>query len=70
MKTRVLLALVLGLIAMAALPGTAFAQEGLKGVKTELDMTWVMVGTVLVVLMQAGFLLLEIGFSRPRSRRG
>jgi ammonium transporter, Amt family len=67
MKTRVLLALVLGLIAMAALPGTAFAQEGLKGVKTELDMTWVMVGTVLVVLMQAGFLLLEIGFSRAKN---
>jgi ammonium transporter, Amt family len=67
MKRRLLLALVLGLVAMAALPGTAFAQEGLKGVKTELDMTWVMVATVLVVFMQAGFLLLEIGFSRAKN---
>jgi Amt family ammonium transporter len=30
-------------------------------------MTWVMVGTVLVLLMQAGFLLLEIGFSRQKN---
>ena len=33
-----------------------------------LDMTWVMVGTVLVLLMQAGFLLLEIGFLAPEER--
>jgi ammonium transporter, Amt family len=48
------------------LPGVASAQ-GLGAVRTELDMTWVMVGTVLVLLMQAGFLLLEIGFSRQKN---
>jgi Amt family ammonium transporter len=36
-------------------------------VKGELDVTWVMIGCVLVLLMQAGFLLLEIGFSRQKN---
>ena len=30
-------------------------------------MTWVMVAAVLVLLMQAGFLFLEIGFSRQKN---
>ena len=30
-------------------------------------MTWVMVATALVLFMQAGFLLLEIGFSRGKN---
>lgn len=33
----------------------------------ELDITWVMLGAVLVLFMQAGFLFLEIGFSRRKS---
>src|SRR5665811_284362 len=33
----------------------------------ELDVTWVMLGAVLVLFMQAGFLFLEIGFSRRKS---
>lgn len=33
----------------------------------ELDITWVMIGAVLVLFMQAGFLFLEIGFSRRKS---
>jgi Amt family ammonium transporter len=35
--------------------------------RTQLDMTWVMLATVLVLFMQAGFLLLEIGFSRQKN---
>ena len=35
--------------------------------KGELDITWVMVAAVLVLFMQAGFLLLEIGFSRQKN---
>ena len=35
--------------------------------KGELDITWVMVACVLVLFMQAGFLLLEIGFSRQKN---
>lgn len=33
----------------------------------QLDITWVMIGAVLVLFMQAGFLFLEIGFSRRKS---
>jgi Amt family ammonium transporter len=59
---------VVALAACLALPGAAMAQGGaLEAVKTELDMTWVMVATALVLFMQAGFLLLEIGFSRQKN---
>jgi Amt family ammonium transporter len=34
---------------------------------SELDMTWIMFATVLVLLMQAGFMFLEIGFSRMKN---
>jgi ammonium transporter, Amt family len=57
---------------LLVLPEAALAQGGglgaaLDGVKTELDMTWIMVATALVIFMQAGFLLLEIGFSRSKN---
>jgi Amt family ammonium transporter len=66
----------LGLIALLALaaslvvPGVAFAQEEAvdpTALKLELDSTWIMVSCALVFLMQAGFLLLEIGFSRQKN---
>ena len=66
MKKRLSLGALAALGVSLVLPGIASAQ-GLGAVKTELDMTWVMVGTVLVLLMQAGFLLLEIGFSRQKN---
>ncbi len=58
------------LVALLVLPGAAMAQGGGSGVDTvkgELDITWVMVACVLVLFMQAGFLLLEIGFSRQKN---
>ena len=53
-------------LASLALPSAAFAQEGpdLETVAASLDTTLVIVETVLVMFMQAGFALLEIGFSR------
>src|SRR4051794_11895372 len=39
----------------------------LKDAVTAIDTTWVMVAGILVFLMQAGFLLLEIGFSRMKN---
>ena len=66
MKKRLSLGALVVLGASLVLPGVASAQ-GLGAVRTELDMTWVMLGTVLVLLMQAGFLLLEIGFSRQKN---
>jgi Amt family ammonium transporter len=67
MRKRLGLVASLATVAILALPGSALAQGGLGGVKTELDMTWVMLATVLVLFMQAGFLLLEIGFSRQKN---
>jgi Amt family ammonium transporter len=66
-----LLGALLAVIALVALPGAAFAQadvlETVEAKAAELDMVWVAVATVLVFLMQAGFMFLEIGFSRQKN---
>ena len=67
MKKRLCLTVTSALALALVVPGSALAQGGVGAVKTELDMTWVMVATALVLFMQAGFLLLEIGFSRGKN---
>jgi len=72
MRKRMGLVVALAALASLVLPGTAFAQlaelETTVADKTiELDMVWVAVATVLVFLMQAGFMFLEIGFSRQKN---
>lgn len=59
----------LALLGLSVLPATAFAQDAptAEVLKTELDMTWVVVAAVLVMFMQAGFAFLEIGFSRGKN---
>src|SRR2546423_8476887 len=42
-------------------------QPGLNDVIPAIDTVWVMVAAILVFFMQAGFLLLEIGFSRMKN---
>ncbi len=72
---RILGLLALTMVALVALPGVAFAQDAavealrgkVKATGTELDMTWVMISCVLVFFMQAGFMFLEIGFSRGKN---
>ncbi|MFA9399738.1 MAG: ammonium transporter [Acidobacteriota bacterium] len=56
-------------LAALALPGTALAgpAEEIAAKSLELDMVWVAFATVLVFLMQAGFMFLEIGFSRMKN---
>jgi Amt family ammonium transporter len=56
------------LVAMA-LPAVAGAADGptLTDTASAVDTTWVMVAAILVMFMQAGFLLLEIGFSRMKN---
>ena len=52
------------------LPSLASAQgtgAALKDIQGQLDITWVMVAAALVLFMQAGFLFLEIGFSRQKN---
>jgi Amt family ammonium transporter len=51
-----------------ALPGVAAAATpSLSDTASAVDTTWVMVAAILVMFMQAGFLLLEIGFSRMKN---
>ncbi|HEX7293035.1 MAG TPA: ammonium transporter, partial [Solirubrobacterales bacterium] len=70
MKTKLGLAVIGAALASLALPAIASAQsvgETLEAKVVELDMVWVAVATVLVFLMQAGFMFLEIGFSRQKN---
>lgn len=57
------------MLAALALPSVAFADVAadLEAKALELDMVWVALATVLVFFMQAGFMFLEIGFSRRKN---
>ncbi len=63
------------LLALLILPGAAFAsdaelQSSIDGTLSEtvpLNTMWVVVAAVLVLFMQAGFAMLEIGFSRAKN---
>ena len=69
MRKRLGVAASLAVIACLALPSVASAQgaNAISNLRSELDITWVMVAAVLVLFMQAGFLFLEIGFSRQKN---
>jgi Amt family ammonium transporter len=63
-----------GLAAALLLPGAALAQteavdpqQAIPKIVSELNSTWVILAAVLVMFMQAGFLFLEIGFSRGKN---
>lgn len=62
-------ALALGSIGLLALPTLAFAQDGIEieSLATQLTDVWIIVAACLVLFMQAGFLGLELGFSRGKS---
>ena len=69
-STRLTRAGLLASLALLTLPALAFAQDeepAPSQVLGQLDITWVLVATVLVFFMQAGFALLEIGFSRGKN---
>src|ERR687897_1636830 len=57
------------LMLVLALPGLALAQEGptVADLSLAVDTVWVIVAAVLVILMQAGFAMLEVGFSRMKN---
>jgi Amt family ammonium transporter len=59
----------MGLAALLMLPAAAMAQDDppISQVVDELNLTWILVATVLVMFMQAGFAFLEIGFSRGKN---
>src|SRR3954452_16400526 len=63
------------LLLVAAVPAVAFAQETpvtqgtetLQDVALAIDTVWVIVAAMLVLFMQAGFAMLEVGFSRMKN---
>lgn len=70
MRKKMGIAVALTAFAALVLPGAASAETVAETVATkasELDMVWVAVACVLVFLMQAGFMFLEIGFSRQKN---
>ncbi len=70
MRKKMGIAVVLTTIAALMAPGMASAAtvaETVTEKTSELNMVWVAVATVLVFLMQAGFMFLEIGFSRQKN---
>jgi ammonium transporter, Amt family len=69
MKKRLLIAGPVAAIASLVLPGVAFgaATPILDTPDASINAMWVIVAGVLVMFMQAGFLLLEVGFSRAKN---
>ena len=68
MRRKLLAAAPMGLIAALLVPSAAFAGgPSLTETVSSVNTTWVIVAGVLVMFMQAGFALLEIGFSRAKN---
>src|SRR4030095_12988194 len=69
MKMRLLIAGPAAAIASLILPGIAFGANTpiLETPEASINAMWVIVAAVLVMFMQAGFLLLEVGFSRAQN---
>jgi ammonium transporter, Amt family len=69
MKKRLLIAGPVAAVASLVLPGAAFGAETpiLETPEASINAMWVIVAAVLVMFMQAGFLLLEVGFSRAKN---
>ena len=69
MKSKLLVAAPLAVALSLALPALAFGADGpsLDETVSGVNTTWVIVAGVLVMFMQAGFALLEVGFSRMKN---
>jgi ammonium transporter, Amt family len=70
MKRRLMIAGPVAAIASLVLPGAAFGAEApaiLETPEASINAMWVIVAACLVMFMQAGFLLLEVGFSRAKN---
>src|SRR5215210_913949 len=69
MKKRLLAAAPVAVVASLVLPGLASAQEApiLDTSPASINAMWVVIAAVLVMFMQAGFMFLELGFSRAKN---
>ncbi len=68
-RSRLTAAACLTLLAVLVVPSAALAQDAANPdvIASDLNTTWVIVAGVLVMFMQAGFLFLELGFSRGKN---
>ncbi len=59
----------MAVVALLVLPSAALAADGptLDDTVSSLNTVWVIVAAILVMFMQAGFLFLEVGFSRAKN---
>jgi len=64
-RTGLTIAVILALVML--LPQAAFAKTTIADVKVAVDTVWVIVTACLVLFMQAGFAMLEVGFSRMKN---
>ncbi len=57
------------MVMVLALPAVAFAQDEptIADLSLAVDTVWVLIAAVLVIFMQAGFAMLEVGFSRMKN---
>jgi ammonium transporter, Amt family len=70
MKRRLMIAAPVAAIASLVLPGAVLGAEApavLETPEASINAMWVIVAACLVMFMQAGFLLLEVGFSRAKN---
>jgi Amt family ammonium transporter len=69
MKRRLMIAAPVAAVASLVLPGMAFGAQTpiLETPEASINAMWVIVAACLVMFMQAGFLLLEVGFSRAKN---
>lgn len=67
-RVKRITALGFGLLLVALLTGTAFAQDDMTGeITLQIDIIWLFIGSFLVFWMQAGFAMVESGFSRGKN---
>ena len=59
----------ISMVMVLALPAVAFAQDKptIADLSLAVDTVWVLIAAVLVIFMQAGFAMLEVGFSRMKN---
>jgi ammonium transporter, Amt family len=66
---RIITAAAVGLTGAALLPTVAFAQEAdpVVVLGQQINLLWIIIGAVLVIFMQAGFALVETGFTQAKN---
>ncbi|MCI5144131.1 MAG: ammonium transporter [Candidatus Electrothrix sp. AR3] len=67
LKGALLALLALPVIAEATEPTTLSNAEAVKGIQTNLDYVWTLIAAALVFFMQAGFAMVEAGFTRAKN---